>query len=251
MSQELLNPAINIEGVTKKYGKEVAVSNLNLKIPQGEVFGFIGPNGAGKTTTIKMLTGLLKPSHGKIVIKGVDIQESPELAKRVIGYIPDNPFLYDALSGREFLQFVGGLYGMNKSLINERIDYFFRLFDMDGWGDLRAEEYSLGMRQKVVISSALLHDPEVIIMDEPMMGLDPQSIHLVKNLLRERNRAGSTIFISTHNLEIAEELCYRIGIIQKGKLIALGTLEELKETSTGERRKLEDLYFEYMGNLKP
>jgi len=244
---------IEIVNVTKKFGRVVAVSDLSLKVEAGEFFGFLGPNGAGKTTTIKLLTGLLKPTSGRIFIGGIDITKEPEKAKQKIGYIPDNPYIYDKLSGREFLKFVGGLYGMSDREIDRRIDWLFDLFQVGSWGDERSESYSHGMKQKIVMASAFLHSPEVIIIDEPMVGLDPQSSRLVKDMLKLASRMGTTVFLSTHTLSIAEELCDRIGIVNQGKLVALGTLEELRrqaeergvENVSG--NSLEDLFLSLTG----
>ena len=235
---------IRLNGVTKKYDDLVAVDGLSLEVARGEIFGFIGPNGAGKTTTIKMLAGLLRPSAGRIEIDGKDIASLPEETKRILGYIPDTPYLYETLSAREFLIFVGKIYGLSTKDLEARMQTLFAYFGMDGWAHLRAEEYSHGMRQKVVISSALLHEPRVLVVDEPMVGLDPQSAKKVKELFRARSREGTTVFLSTHTLSVAEELCARIGVIHKGKLIACGTVEELRKGSGSRSRTLEELYLE-------
>lgn len=241
---------IKIENLTKKFGSHIAVDNLNLDIGSGEVFGFLGPNGAGKTTTIKIITGILKPTHGKIEIGGLDIQKQPEQAKNIIGYIPDNPYLYDRLTGREYLEFIGGLYRFEKELIDERSSVLFDFFDMNGWVDKKCEEYSHGMRQKLVFCAAFLHDPSVLIIDEPMVGLDPQSTHLVKDMLKQYALKGATIFVSTHILSIAEELCDRIGIINKGKLIGLGTISELKAKDAKDDVNLETLFLEMTRDME-
>ncbi|MCK5833503.1 ABC transporter ATP-binding protein [bacterium] len=213
------NPMIKIIGVSKKYIKTLAVDKLDLTINRGEFFGFLGPNGAGKTTTIKMITGLSKPTDGSVFIKEINIQERPEEAKKNMGYVPDSPYIYDKLTGHEFLNLVGGLYDMPKELVESRIEWLFDLFGIEGWGDDYAGEYSHGMRQKIVMASALLHDPELIVIDEPMVGLDPQSQRLVKDILLKLVERGTTIFMSTHTLSVAAELCSRIGLISNGKLI--------------------------------
>ncbi len=244
---------IEMMNVTKKFHQVVAISDLSLKIGLGEFFGFLGPNGAGKTTTIKLLAGLLKPTSGRILIGGTDITEEPEKAKQRIGYIPDNPYTYNKLSGREFLKFVGGLYGIDKSEIERRIDWLFDLFQITEWGDEKSESYSHGMKQKIVMASAFLHSPEIIIIDEPMVGLDPQSARLVKDMLKSASKMGTTVFLSTHTLTVAEELCDRIGIVNQGKLVALGTFEELKnqaeEAGMGSFSgdSLEDLFLSLTG----
>ncbi|HHS50152.1 MAG TPA: ABC transporter ATP-binding protein [candidate division Zixibacteria bacterium] len=229
-------PMIEFGEVSKQFAKTLAVDSLNLTIPKGEFFGFLGPNGAGKTTTIKMITGLAKPTNGKVLINGIDVQEEPERAKSIIGYIPDSPYIYDKLTGREFLNLVGGLYNMPKEHVESRIEWLFELFGVDGWGDDFAGEYSHGMRQKIVMASALLHDPELIVIDEPMVGLDPQAQRLAKDILLKLVERGKTIFMSTHTLSVAAELCSRIGLISHGKLI-----EKLGGTSAEslERRILE------------
>jgi len=218
MSEEKI---IQIIDVTKKFGDKTAVDNLNLEIEKGQFFGFLGPNGAGKTTTIKMITGLIKPTKGNVKIAGIDVQENPESAKSIQGYIPDSPYIYGRLTGREFLQFVAGLYNMTPKLAEQRIEWLFDLFGIEGWGDNFAGQYSHGMRQKVVMAAALIHDPKVIVIDEPMVGLDPQSQRLVKNILSELIKRGVTIFMSTHTLSVAAELCSRVGLISNGKLIEI------------------------------
>ncbi len=214
--------------LTKDFGSIRAVDNLCLDIPEGELFAFLGPNGAGKTTTIKMLTGLLKPTSGKIFIGGYDIEKDYLKAKALISYIPDAPFLYDKLTGREFLNLVAGLYGLEreeKRKIPELLDFF----GLSSWENRLVEDYSHGMRQKLIMGASLLHHPRLIIIDEPLVGLDPRSARQVKDVLKRKSQEeGVTIFISTHTLSLAEELAGRIGIIDRGRLIALGTVEELK-----------------------
>jgi ABC-2 type transport system ATP-binding protein len=232
---------IRLEEVTKRFGEKEVVCNLSLHVPQGELFAYLGPNGAGKTTTIKMLTGLLKPTSGRILLKGHDIQTHPLEAKRIIGYVPDLPYLYDKLSVEEFLIFIGNLYGMNGAGLSDRIGHFLTLFELgDLKGDL-VEDLSHGMRQRLVFGAALLHGPEVLILDEPMVGLDPKSARLVKDVLRERADHGTTVFLSTHSLSVAEELADRIGIIHRGRLVAVGDFEALHE-SAGRGDRLEDIF---------
>ena len=238
---------LEIKNFTKRYGDVVAVDNLNLSVDRGELFGFLGPNGAGKTTTIKTIVGLLRPDEGQITIGGYDIVAQPEQAKRLIGYIPDNPYIYDRLTGREFLELVGSLYGMDKKLIQERIEFLFDLFGIEEWGDEYAAEYSHGMRQKVIMASAIMHDPALIVIDEPMVGLDPQSQRLVKGVMRKLIERGTAIFMSTHTLAVAEEVCTRIGIIYKGKLMKVGTLEQLRADAKMEGKSLEDLFVALTG----
>ena len=225
---------INTTNLSKHFGSNRAVEDLNLSISKGELFGFLGPNGAGKTTTIKMLTGLLRPTSGQVVLggdeshAGHDMAAEPEKAKAMTGYVPDQPFLYEKLSGYEFIHFVAGLYNVPPRKADERIEQYFPLFGLADAAHYLIESYSHGMRQKVVMTAALVHDPAVLILDEPMVGLDPRSARLLKDLLKQKSREGTTIFLSTHTLDIAEELCNRIGIIQRGHLIALGTMDELR-----------------------
>lgn len=203
----------------KKFGSFIAVDNLNLEIPPGQCFGFLGPNGAGKTTTIKMMTGLYTPSEGRIILGGYDVVINPIEAKSIIGYIPDQPYIYDKLTGREYLYFCAGLYKIDGTKIDTSIDEMIKYFELDMWIDRRMETYSQGMAQRLIFASALIHSPKIIIIDEPMVGLDPRSASLVKNILRERCSNGATIFMSTHILNFAEELCDRIAIINRGKII--------------------------------
>lgn len=235
---------INIKGVSKSYNKSgiKAVDNLNLHVRPGEIFGFLGPNGAGKTTTIKMIVGLLNPDEGSITIKGFDNQKQPIEAKRNIGYIPDNPEVYDRITGIEYLNFMGDVYQVPPDIRKERIRYFLEMFGLtDAASDL-IKSYSHGMKQKIIIAGALLHDPALWVLDEPMVGLDPKSSHLLKELMRKHCEKGNTVFFSTHILEVAEKLCDRIGIIHKGKLIAIGTMEELRKGDNIE--SLENIFLE-------
>ena len=225
---------IEITDLKKSYGKIEAVSNLNLTVQKGELFGFIGPNGAGKTTTIKMLGGLIAPDSGSVKICGIDMVEEPVRAKAKIGFIPDRPYLYEKLTGLEFLKFTADLYGMDG-------DFSFRAaieldrFSLSDWGDELIESYSHGMKQRLIMAAALLHDPEVIVVDEPMVGLDPSAIRMVKKLFRKLVSDGVTIFMSTHTLSVAEDICDRVGVIAKGTLIAVGSPSELKEKASADK----------------
>jgi len=220
---------IELENVRKEFGNTVAVKDLTLTVETGCFFAFLGPNGAGKTTTIKMITGLLRPTAGQVRICGIDIQQDAMQAKKLISYVPDQPYLYEKLSGREFLTFVGDVYGIPKTRIRKQIDELAEVFELSEFLDRLGETYSHGMKQRVVISAALLHDPKVIVIDEPMVGLDPKSSRIVKDVLRSRTENGVTVFMSTHTLAVAEELAHLIGIIRKGELIACGALKEINE----------------------
>jgi ABC-2 type transport system ATP-binding protein len=219
---------ISVRGLKKNYGSLTAVDGLDLEIPAGEFFAFLGPNAAGKTTTIKMLTGLLRPTAGEVLIGGFDMQREPSKAKDLLAYVPDFPFLYDKLTASEFMQFVGDIFRIERRVITQRMDELFEKFHLDEYRHELTENLSHGTRQRLVIASALLHDPKVFVIDEPMIGLDPMHARIVKQELRERARNGMTLFLSTHQLSVAEEVADRIGIIHHGKLIALGTVAELR-----------------------
>ncbi len=235
---------IQLINLTKKFGGFTAVNNLNIEIKRGEFYGILGPNGAGKTTTIKMMSGLFSPTSGRIIINGFDVQKNPLDAKFSIGYIPDAPFLYDKLTGREYLYFSGGLYKIEEAKLKTKIDEVIELLDIGSWIDKRAEDYSRGMSQRIVIASALLHDPSVIIIDEPMVGLDPQSAVTIKKILKQKSAEGISLFMSTHTLSIAEELCDRIGIIKDGSLIFEGSIDSINELKEKNNKKLETLFLE-------
>jgi ABC-2 type transport system ATP-binding protein len=232
---------IQIRSLTKNFGQLVAVSNLDLEIKQGEFFAFLGPNGAGKTTTIKMLAGLLRPTSGQAIVGGYDIQKDPEKAKGQLAYVPDFPFTYDKLTCVEFMQFVGDIFGLAQSVIDARTEELFDRFHLHDYRHELTENLSHGTRQRLVISSALLHDPKVLVIDEPMVGLDPMHARIVKDEFKQRSQDGMTIFLSTHQLSVAEELADRIGIIHQGRLIALGTVDELRNMST-EKGALENVF---------
>ncbi len=239
-------PILRLEGLRKQYGEFAAVKGLDLKVRPGEVFGFLGPNGAGKTTTIRMVAGVLEPSAGRVLIGGHDVQESPDEAKRLLGYIPDRPYLYEKLSGGEFLRFVAGLWGQSGAEVEARADRLLALFSLSEWKDELIESYSHGMRQKLLISSALLHQPRMIVVDEPMVGLDPRSARILKDLFRTFADAGGTIFLSTHTLEVAEALCDRIAILARGEIIAFGSMDDLREQAAG-GGDLEEIFLKVTG----
>ncbi|MCK9364186.1 MAG: ABC transporter ATP-binding protein [Syntrophales bacterium] len=233
---------IELTNLTKRYGRNLAVDHLNLTVEKGELFGFIGPNGAGKTTTLRMMAGILGATEGTIAIAGIDVAQYPEKAKKIIGFIPDRPFLYEKLTGREFMGFIGDLYGVAEEDFPERVNELLQNFSLYDWGDHLIEAYSHGMKQRLIIASALLHKPEIIIVDEPMVGLDPAGIRVVKNIFRGLAANGVTIFMSTHTLEIAEDLCDRIGIIHQGRMIALGTTGDLRGTARLNEGDLEEVF---------
>lgn len=238
---------IETKNLTKNFGKVLAVNNLNITVNSGEIYGFLGPNGAGKTTTIRMLTGLLKPTKGTALIDGVDILRDPIEAKSHIGLIPDTPDIYKKLTGREFLYFIADIYDVKREIAKKKMEELFEMFSLQNKADELIESYSHGMKQKIVIAAALLHNPSVMILDEPTVGLDPKSAKLVKDLLRALADRGKTIFMSTHILEIAERMCDRVGIINHGVLIAEGTIQELREKAKNKTANLEDLFLELTG----
>lgn len=235
---------IEIRNVSKSYNKGAvkAVDNLNLTVKKGEIFGFLGPNGAGKTTTIKMIVGLLNPDGGSIQVNGFDMGKSPLDAKRNIGYVPDNPNMYERLTGTEYLNFMGDVYQVPSEVRKERIAHYLDMFELkDAASDL-IKSFSHGMKQKIALTGALIHAPAVWLLDEPMVGLDPKSAHLLKEQMREHCDKGNTVFFSTHILEVAEKLCDRIGIIHKGKLVAIGTMDELRHGDN--KDSLENIFLE-------
>ncbi len=235
---------IEFKQVSKKFGSKIAVENLDLVIPGGELFAMLGPNGAGKTTSIKMLTPLLRPTTGTIHICGIDVVSDSREAVHHLGYVPDEPYLYEKLSGREFLQFIVDMYGLEAADGRQRIEREIGNFELASFVDDLAETYSHGMKQRLVFASALLHDPKVLVIDEPMVGLDPRSARLAKDLLRARAREGMTIFMSTHTLAVAEEIADRIGIIDHGRLLCVGTMAELQQTQQSHDSSLEQLFLE-------
>jgi ABC-2 type transport system ATP-binding protein len=238
---------IRLTNLTKRYGGFTAVDGINLEVPQGQLFGFLGPNGAGKTTTLRMIAGILRPTGGRVEIGDVDIVTDPIAAKSRLGFIPDRPFIYEKLTGAEFLRFVAGLYGQAGPRVEHRARELLALFDLEDWRDELVESYSHGMRQKLIISSAFVHRPDVIVVDEPMVGLDPKAARILKDLFREYTRRGHTIMMSTHTLEVAETLCERIGIIQGGKIRACGTMAELRQSAEEGAQGLEHIFLRLTG----
>ena len=238
---------IETRSLVKRYGDKVAVKDVSFDVYAGEVFGFLGPNGAGKTTTIKMIVGLLRPTSGTVKVAGYDVQNQSMLAKASSGYVPDTPNLYAKLSGRELLRFVGDLYSMNRSQVARRIDELLRMFDLTAVGDDTIDSYSHGMQQKASLAAALMHDPKVLVLDEPTVGLDPKSARLIKDILRQMADRGAAVMLSTHILEIAERMCDRIGIINKGELIAVGTMDELRGLDKTGQTSLEDIFLSLTG----
>lgn len=238
---------IKTNQLTKRYGTVPVVKDLNLEVKGGEIFGFLGPNGAGKTTTIKMLTGLLDPSAGEVYICGYDINKQPAQAKGLMAYVPDQPKLYGKLSAREFLHLIAALYRVPNDLIKERAEQLLAMFGLQNRADELLEGYSHGMRQKVVLAGALIHQPRVILLDEPTVGLDPASARLLKEVLQEMARQGAAVFLSTHILEIAERMCHRVAILKEGELIAQGSPEELRRKVGHSEESLEDIFLELTG----
>lgn len=232
--------SIEIRNLAKHYGKKVAVQDLTLTVKPGMVYAFLGPNGAGKTTTIKCLTGLLKPTRGTVKVAGYDVQADGIEARKLISYVPDQPFLYEKLTGREFLEFIGSMYKMNIADVDRKIGALSEQFGTKEYLDDLAEGYSHGMRQRLVISAAMLHDPKVLIVDEPMVGLDPRSAKIVKDAFRERANKGVSVFMSTHTLSLAEEAADVIGIINRGQMIFEGTVGELR--TQGNNASVEDIF---------
>ena len=240
---------IRLTNLTKKYGKFTAVDGIDLEVRRGEVFGFLGPNGAGKTTTMRMIAGILQPTSGRIEIAGDDVAADPLKAKSRLGFIPDRPFVYDKLTGAEFLRFVAALYGQDGDPVERRMDELLDLFELTPWKDELVESYSHGMRQKLIISSALLHRPEVIVVDEPMVGLDPKGQKFLKDLFRAFSDRGGTVLMSTHTLDTVEEMCDRIGIISGGKILACGTMAEVRQQTAGGDARLEELFLRLTGGI--
>jgi ABC-2 type transport system ATP-binding protein len=235
---------IEFDHVTRTYGPKPAVTDLSLSIPRGELFALLGPNGAGKTTTIKMLVGLLRPSRGAVRICGHDLVKQSRNAHLHTGYVPDEPTLYDKLTGREFLWFIADMFGMPRHLAEQKIGREVDHFELAEFADDLTESYSLGMKQRLVFAAALLHDPDVLVLDEPMVGLDPRSVRIVKDLLRAKTEEGMTVFMSTHTLAMAEEMADRVGIMVRGQLRFLGTVAELRQQMAVETMSLEHLYLE-------
>jgi ABC-2 type transport system ATP-binding protein len=238
---------IQLFDLTKRYGSFTAVDRVTLTVPKGSLYGFLGPNGAGKTTTLRMIAGILRPSAGRVLIGGDDVATHPLAAKMRLGFIPDRPFVYDKLTGAEFLRFVAGLYGQEGQVVERRIDELLDVFELATWKNELIESYSHGMRQKLIISSALIHRPEVIVVDEPMVGLDPRAARLLKDLFRGFVGRGGTVLMSTHTLEIAEAICDRLAIIQGGRIVAAGAMPDLRRQHDAGDLGLEDLFLRLTG----
>lgn len=237
---------IEVRALTKRYGNFTAVNGIDLTVPSGELFGFLGPNGAGKTTTLRMIAGILRPTSGTVRISGIDLAANPVAAKHRLGFIPDRPFIYEKLTGTEFLRFVAGLYQQSGAEVQRRGEELLQLFDLYEWRNELVESYSHGMRQKLIISSAFVHKPDVIVVDEPMVGLDPKAARILRELFRKYVSRGHTIMMSTHTLEVAETMCDRIAIIAGGTIRAMGTMDELRASSE-QGGGLEDIFLKLTG----
>lgn len=233
---------IELVALTKRYGDFVAVDRLGASIGAGKIFGLLGPNGAGKTTTLRMIAGILEPDSGRVIIAGRDMAEEPMATRALLGFVPDRPFVYEKLTGAELLRFSAGLYGMEGETVERRIDELLDLWDLTPWRDQLIESYSHGMRQKLILSSALVHAPRVLVIDEPMVGLDPKSARLLKDLLRTYADRGGTVLVSTHTLELAEVLCDELAIIDGGRIAVSGTLNDLQRAAESHDAGLEQLF---------
>ncbi|HET6616506.1 MAG TPA: ABC transporter ATP-binding protein [Gemmatimonadota bacterium] len=243
--------AISCRQLRKSFGDFEVLRGIDLEVERGELFGFLGPNGAGKTTTIRILTGILQPSAGKVEILGQDVVERPLEVKRRVGYVPDRAYLYPKLTAREFLEFVGHLYRLDAGEVERVSSRLLERFDLAEWVDELIESYSHGMRQKLAVTAALIHDPEIIVIDEPMIGLDPRSARVMKTLLAELVDSGKTVFLSTHTLQVAEELCSRVAIVQKGLIVARGTLDELRRLAMADHGSLEAVFLRLTQDDEP
>ncbi len=241
-------PMITIENLSKRFNKVLAVDHIDLTVPAGEIMGFLGPNGAGKTTTIRMVAGLMKPDTGTVTLDGIDLATAPEKAKAIVGFVPDRPFLYEKLTGWEFLEFTAGLYGVDKADAERAGLHYLEMFELLDWKDELIEGYSHGMKQRLIISAALMHRPKVFIIDEPMVGLDPRGVRLVKDLFTEMARTdGMAVLLSTHTLAVAEEICSLITIIHKGRIIASDTPSQIKTTIAKTGANLEHAFLKLTG----
>jgi ABC-2 type transport system ATP-binding protein len=238
---------IAVEELVKKYGAFTAVDGVSLAVEPGEIHGFLGPNGAGKTTTIRIIAGLLKPTSGRITINGHDLAQAPEAAKVSLGFIPDRPFIYEKLTAREFLRFHGGLYGMDGDEVEARATEMLDLFELGRWQGELVESFSHGMKQRLVMCAAFLHRPRAVLVDEPMVGLDPRGARLIKDIFRHMSQKGVAILMSTHTLEVAQEMCDRISIILRGQIIARGTVDELLAMAGGEDEQLTPVFLKLTG----
>lgn len=233
---------ILLDNLTKRYGDFTAVAGIDLEIGEAQIFGLLGPNGAGKTTTLRMIAGILRPDSGRVLVAGYDNVAKPIEARKLLGFVPDRPFVYDKLTGAELLRFSAGLYGLTGPEVESRVDELLELWDLAPWKDQLVESYSHGMRQKLIISSALIHRPRVLVVDEPMVGLDPRSAWLLKDVLRTFAEGGGTALVSTHTLELAESLCDRLAVIDKGKVVASGSIDDLRREARSETAGLEEIF---------
>jgi ABC-2 type transport system ATP-binding protein len=238
---------IAVQDLVKQYGKFTAVDHVNLQVASGEIHGFLGPNGAGKTTTLRMIAGLLKPTSGRILVNGHDLDAAPEAAKASLGFIPDRPFIYEKLTAGEFLRFHGGLYGLNGSGIDGRVHEMLDLFELRRWEHELVESFSHGMKQRLVMCAAFLHRPRAVAVDEPMVGLDPRGARLIKDVFRRIADRGVAILMSTHTLEVAQEVCHRLSIINKGRIIATGTVDEVRALAGTQDEQLTSVFLKLTG----
>src|SRR5256714_2799508 len=247
---EARGPMIRLENLTKLYGSFVAVDDISLHVPRGVLYGCLGPNGAGKPRTLRMIAGILRPTQGRVLLGGDDVHVNPLAAKLRLGFIPDRPFVYDKLTGAEFLRFVAGLYGQEGDVVERRIAELLEVFELTSWKDELVEAYSHGMREKLIISSALIHRPECIVVDEPMVGLDPKAARLLKDIFRQFVERGGTVLMSTHTLEVAEAMCDQIAIIQHGKIVAAGTVSDVRRQHKAGDASLEELFLKLTGGAQ-
>lgn len=238
---------IAVHELRKVYGEFTAVDGVSIEVAPGQIHGFLGPNGAGKTTTIRMIAGLLKPTSGQILVDGHDAATAPEAAKAALGFIPDRPFIYEKLTAGEFLRFHGGLYGMDDAAIDQRVGEMLELFELTRWKNELVESFSHGMKQRLVMCAAFLHRPKAVLVDEPMVGLDPRGARLIKDVFRRMAERGVAILMSTHTLEVAEEMCDRISIILKGKIIAHGTVSDVRAMSGAGDEELTSVFLKLTG----
>ena len=241
---------VEVRDLRKTYGEVEAVRGISFHVDRGEVFAMLGPNGAGKTTTLRMIAGIIRPTEGRIWLGGDDVMANPIAAKARLGFIPDRPFVYDKLTGAEFLRFVAGLYGQQGDVVERRIAELLEVFELTSWKDELVEAYSHGMRQKLIISSALIHRPECIVVDEPMVGLDPKAARLLKDIFRQFVGRGGTVLMSTHTLEVAEAMCDQIAIIQHGKIVAAGTVSDVRRQHQAGDASLEELFLKLTGGAQ-
>ena len=240
-------PVVNLQGVTKRYNEILAVDNIDLRVEAGEIFGLLGPNGSGKSTTMKMLLGLVQPDGGSISVLGIDVQKDPVAVKRQVGYVPESPRLYEFLTGVEYLDFIGDVFGLQTEEKKDRINEYLKALELEGREGDMISGYSQGMKQKIALTSALIHRPKLLVLDEPLNALDPKSARIVKDLLHELKAQGVTTILSTHVLEIAEAMCDRIGIMYQGRILALGTIEELRKRASMPSSGLEDIFLKLTG----